>query len=370
MLEGVTFSLQDSFAIFAEMGVPVTRRPARRRRRQVAALARRSRPTSTATTAEIVEAEEGAAYGAAILAGVGAGAWPSVDGACKAIVKVAIARCRRSRRPWPRCDEVYADWRRIYPALEGHRRNGSGRRLRRNERRPFKELIAMSTPCSFDLLAAAGRRGRRRRRSLTRHGHAAAPASFYDLETKALDGKPADLAQYKGKVAAGRQRRQQVRLHAAVRRPREAAIATSSRKGFAVLGFPSNDFGGQEPGTAEEIASSARLTYDVTLPAVREGRDQGRPDAVADLPVPRRDGQPARLELLKYVIGKDGKVVAFFPSKVTPDAPELQGGHRQGAGELAPDRRDARDRPTRAWAVHVSRFHVRRRVDVRRCLLE
>ena len=69
-------------------------------------------------TAEIVEAEEGAAYGAAILAGVGRGAWPSVEGACASIVRVAS-------RVAPRPDAVaalravYADWRRIYPALKG-----------------------------------------------------------------------------------------------------------------------------------------------------------------------------------------------------------------------------------------------------------
>jgi xylulokinase len=117
VLEGVTFSLQDTFAIFAEMGVPVSgvrlggggaKSP----------LWRQIQADVYGHTAEIVEAEEGAAYGAAILAGVGAGAWPSVDGACHAIVKVA------SRVP-PRPDAVaalrtvYADWRRIYPALKG-----------------------------------------------------------------------------------------------------------------------------------------------------------------------------------------------------------------------------------------------------------
>jgi xylulokinase len=117
VLEGVTFSLQESFAIFAEMGVPVTgvrlggggaKSP----------LWRQIQADVYGHTVEIVEAEEGAAYGAALLAGVGAGAWPTVDAACTAIVKV-------SRRVPPRPDAVaalrtvYADWRRIYPALKG-----------------------------------------------------------------------------------------------------------------------------------------------------------------------------------------------------------------------------------------------------------
>ena len=113
----MTFSLQDSFAIFAEMGVPVSGVRLGGGGAK-SALWRQIQADVYGHTAEIVEAEEGAAYGAAILAGVGSGAWGSVDAACKAIVKVA------TRVP-PRPDAVaalravYADWRRIYPALKG-----------------------------------------------------------------------------------------------------------------------------------------------------------------------------------------------------------------------------------------------------------
>ena len=117
VLEGVTFSLQDSFAIFSEMGVPVSgvRLGGGGAR---STLWRQLQADVYGHPCEIVEAEEGAAYGAAILAGVGSGAWTSVDGACKAIVKVAT-------RVVPKPDHVealravYADWRRIYPALKG-----------------------------------------------------------------------------------------------------------------------------------------------------------------------------------------------------------------------------------------------------------
>jgi len=117
VLEGVTFSLKDSFAIFAEMGVPVSgvrlggggaKSP----------LWRQIQADVYGHTAEIVEAEEGAAYGAAILAGVGAGAWPSVAGACHAIVKVA-SRVPPDPTATAALRAVYADWRRIYPALKG-----------------------------------------------------------------------------------------------------------------------------------------------------------------------------------------------------------------------------------------------------------
>jgi len=115
ILEGVAFSLQDTFGIFAEMQVPVTRvrlggGGAR------SALWRQIQADVYGHDAEIVEAEEGAAYGAALLAGVGTGVWPSVDAACGAVVRVAhkvtvdphAERVLRDR---------YAVFRQIYPAL-------------------------------------------------------------------------------------------------------------------------------------------------------------------------------------------------------------------------------------------------------------
>ena len=97
-----------------------------------------------------------------------------------------------------------------------------------------------------------------------------------------------------------------------------------SGKGFNVLGFPSNDFGGQEPGTAQEIASFCKLTYDVTFPmfekvVTKKGADQS--------PVYGYLGSTGNLpawNFSKYLVGKDGKVIAFFPSNVTPEDPALR----------------------------------------------
>src|SRR6202023_1574800 len=88
ILEGVAFSLKDTFTIFAEMNVPVKRirlggGGAR------SPLWRQIQADVYGHEVEIVEAEEGAAYGAAILAGVGAKIWPSVDAACDSVVRVA-----------------------------------------------------------------------------------------------------------------------------------------------------------------------------------------------------------------------------------------------------------------------------------------
>jgi xylulokinase len=115
VLEGVAFSLRDTFTIFSALSVPIDRvvvggGGAR------SALWRQIQADVYGRDVETVAADEGAAYGAAILAGVGAGIWPSVDEACDAVVR------RASKTP-PRADAVdvmnerYAAYRRIYPAL-------------------------------------------------------------------------------------------------------------------------------------------------------------------------------------------------------------------------------------------------------------
>jgi xylulokinase len=116
ILEGVAFSLQDTFAIFREMNLPVesVRVGGGGARSD---LWRQIQADVYGHEVERVEAEEGAAYGAAILAGVGARMWTSVDEACAAIVRV-----RDSVRPDPANAKVmaesYSTYRRVYPALK------------------------------------------------------------------------------------------------------------------------------------------------------------------------------------------------------------------------------------------------------------
>jgi xylulokinase len=114
ILEGVAFSLRDTFTLFSEMNVPVTsirlggggaRSP----------LWRQIQADVYGHAVEIVEAEEGAAYGAALLAGVGAGAWPSVDAACAATVRIA-ARVTPQAAAVAALNASYAAYRRVYPA--------------------------------------------------------------------------------------------------------------------------------------------------------------------------------------------------------------------------------------------------------------
>jgi glutathione peroxidase len=148
--------------------------------------------------------------------------------------------------------------------------------------------------------------------------------SFYDFKTTSLDGKPADLAQYKGTVS--------LIVNVASKcgyTPQYEGLEQLQRemkgKGFNVLGFPSNDFGGQEPGTAQEIATFCKLTYDVTFPmfekvVTRKGTDQSPIYTFLG-----RSGKLPAWNFTKYVVDKQGKVVAFFESSVTPEDPALRG---------------------------------------------
>jgi len=116
ILEGVAFSLKDTFTIFDEMKVPVksirlggggARSP----------LWRQIQADVYNHEVEIVEAEEGAAYGAAILAGVGAKIWPSVDSACDSVVRV-VHRVQPNPASAEAMQKNYAAYRRIYPAVK------------------------------------------------------------------------------------------------------------------------------------------------------------------------------------------------------------------------------------------------------------
>jgi xylulokinase len=113
VLEGVAFSLQDSFTLFAELGIPVekirlggggARGP----------LWRQIQADVYDHAVELLEAEEGGAFGAALLAGTGVGAWASVEAACEATVRPAEVIEPKHAEAMA---EAYARYRLMYPAL-------------------------------------------------------------------------------------------------------------------------------------------------------------------------------------------------------------------------------------------------------------
>jgi glutathione peroxidase len=99
-------------------------------------------------------------------------------------------------------------------------------------------------------------------------------------------------------------------------------------RGFSVLGVPCNQFGGQEPGSPEEIAAFCSTTYGVTFPLTEKVDVNGehRHPLYAELTgTPDGEGEAGDVEwnFEKFLVGPDGEVVARFRPKVTPDAPEL-----------------------------------------------
>ena len=151
------------------------------------------------------------------------------------------------------------------------------------------------------------------------------PRSLFDIPVNTIDGKPDTLASYRGKVLLVVNVASKCGLT-----PQytglEALYQSRRAQGLEILGFPANDFKGQEPGTDAEIKQFCAGKYDVTFPMfdkLEVNGDNRHPLYVAlagkDSPFPG----DIHWNFTKFVIGRDGKIVARFDSKVKPDSPEI-----------------------------------------------
>jgi glutathione peroxidase len=103
----------------------------------------------------------------------------------------------------------------------------------------------------------------------------------------------------------------------------EALYERYRSRGFVVMGFPSNDFGGQEPGTEEQILEFCRLTYGVQFPMFEKTHAVPvQADALYRGLAREAGGYPA-WNFHKYLIDRDGRLVGSFPSHMPPDHPDL-----------------------------------------------
>ncbi len=150
------------------------------------------------------------------------------------------------------------------------------------------------------------------------------PADVYALRAVLLDGSPVDLGDYRGKVTLI------VNVASECGYTRQYAglqdlHARLADRGFAVLGFPSNEFGGQEPGTAEEIRAFCTDRYGVEFPmfAKIETKKGANQSPVYRTLVAATGEQPS-WNFCKYLVGKDGRVLGFYPSSTAPNSSELQ----------------------------------------------
>lgn len=158
---------------------------------------------------------------------------------------------------------------------------------------------------------------------------AAAPAktmSIYDFKLPNLEGKEVDLAKYKGKVV--------LVVNTASKcgyTPQYKGLQALSDKyaaeGLEVVGFPANNFGGQEPGTDAEIGEFCEKNFGVKFDMFSKVSVKGDDQA----PIFHYLTEEANPELKggidwnfeKFLISRDGKLVARYKSKVTPDSEEL-----------------------------------------------
>lgn len=147
------------------------------------------------------------------------------------------------------------------------------------------------------------------------------PMSLYDLTLTTLDGSAQPLAAYRGKVVLA------VNVASACGyTPQYAGLqklyTDYQARGLVVLGFPCNQFGGQEPGSAQEIATFCQRNYGVTFPLFAKLEVKGAHQAPVYQFLTAGHGEP-KWNFHKYLVGKDGKVLQAFGSGVTPDSPEL-----------------------------------------------
>ena len=145
-----------------------------------------------------------------------------------------------------------------------------------------------------------------------------------DLTVQGADGAPVDLSTYAGKVLLIVNVASKCGLTPQYE-GLEALYRQYKDRGLVVLGFPCNQFGGQEPGTADEIASFCSLTYDVTFPVL--GKIDVNGANAAPLYQKLKSEAPGLLgteaikwNFTKFLVGRDGQVLARYAPNDTPEA--------------------------------------------------
>jgi glutathione peroxidase len=142
-----------------------------------------------------------------------------------------------------------------------------------------------------------------------------------DNTVKDIDGKDVNLADYKGKVVMI------VNVASKCGYTKqydglEALYKKYSDQGFVVLGFPANNFKGQEPGTNEEIKNFCTSKYNITFPMMSKISVKGDDQHPVYKTLTSEKGE-VTWNFNKFLIGKDGKIIEHFDSKVKPDDEKL-----------------------------------------------
>lgn len=143
-------------------------------------------------------------------------------------------------------------------------------------------------------------------------------ASVYEFTLNSIDGAPSPLAAYKGKVL--------LLVNVASKcgytkqyKELEAVYEKYKDKGLVIVGFPANNFGSQEPGTNAEIKTFCSRTYNVTFPMYSKISVKGSDIAPLYAYLTKSTDKDIQWNFTKFLIGRDGNIVARFEPAVTPD---------------------------------------------------
>lgn len=149
-------------------------------------------------------------------------------------------------------------------------------------------------------------------------------ATLHSLKVESLDAGPVDLAQYKGSVLLVVNVASEcgfTKQYTGL----EALQKELGPRGFQVLGFPSNDFGGQEPGTPAQIRQFCTDKYEVSFPLfAKVVTKQGPEQSPVYSFLSGATGKLPGWNFGKYLVGRDGVPIAFFASQVAPGDAELR----------------------------------------------
>ena len=149
-------------------------------------------------------------------------------------------------------------------------------------------------------------------------------ASIYDFTLNSIDSKPVPLSEYKGKVL--------MLVNVASRcgyTPQYTGLESLYEKyksqGFVILGIPANNFAGQEPGTNAEIKTFCKSKYAVTFPMMSKISVAGadKTPLYQYLTSNGKTSGEIQWNFIKFLIGRDGQILARFEPAVTPDDPSL-----------------------------------------------
>jgi glutathione peroxidase len=150
-------------------------------------------------------------------------------------------------------------------------------------------------------------------------------SNLHDFTLTGIDGKPMPLQQFDGKVVLLVNTASECG-YTGQYEGLEALSLAYKDKGLVVVGVPSNDFGGQEPGKAEEIATFCKLNYGVTFPLADKTVVKGKTADPVYLWAGEQAGMLGRPKwnFHKYLFGRDGKFIDWFSTPTEPMSAKLK----------------------------------------------